>query len=109
MRVDITNRETITIVTVHGSVGMSEAEGLRQELACVESARPQAIVLDLARMTFICSTGLGALIAAHATAAARKARLRLAAPQPDVMQVLETTRLTRLFDVCPSVEDAVGK
>jgi anti-anti-sigma regulatory factor len=51
--------------------------------------------------------GLGAIIAGHLRARRHNGEIRLARPQPAVMQLLETTRLTKLFCVYSGVDDAL--
>ena len=57
------------------------------------------IEVDLSQTTFIDSCGLGALIALHKTACSREGTLRLLNPQPSVQQVLQLTRMHRLFEI----------
>jgi len=45
------------------------------------------------------SCGLGALVALHKTAAARGGVLRLINPTPPVQQILELTRMHRIFEI----------
>ena len=55
--------------------------------------------IDLSQTAFIDSSGLGALIALHKTACGRGGGLRLLRPQPPVRQLLELTRMHRLFEI----------
>lgn len=57
------------------------------------------IEIDLSQTAFIDSSGLGALIALHKTACSRGGGLRLLYPQPPVRQLLELTRMHRLFEI----------
>jgi anti-sigma B factor antagonist len=57
------------------------------------------IEVDLSQTSFVDSSGLGALIALHKTAAGRKGKLLLLNPQPPVQQIIELTRLDRIFQV----------
>ncbi len=57
------------------------------------------IEMDLSQTSFIDSCGLGALVALHKTARSRGGRLRLLAPQPQVQQLLNLTRMSQIFDV----------
>lgn len=65
------------------------------------------VVLDLEHLDFMCSSGLGALINAHAKARPFQGQVFLASPSPMVMRLLETTRLTNLFEVFPNVDEAL--
>lgn len=57
------------------------------------------IDLDLARTRFIDSSGLGALISVHKLMAQRGGSIRILNPQPSIVQLLELTRLHRVFEI----------
>lgn len=57
------------------------------------------IEVDLSQTATVDSCGLGALVALHKTAAARGGTLRLLNPNPAVQQILELTRMHRIFEV----------
>lgn len=108
LEVDVREQGDVRVVRISGSVGMNEAEQLRTALIEVAAGGVRAVVLDLGGMDFICSLGLGAMIAAHQRLRGRQGDLRLANPQPAIREVLEATRLTKLFAIYASVEEAVA-
>ena len=57
------------------------------------------IEIDLSQTTVVDSCGLGALVALHKTAATRGGALRLLNPNPAIQQILELTRMYRIFEV----------
>lgn len=57
------------------------------------------IEIDLSQTTFIDSCGLGALVALHKTACGRGGLVRLKNPLPAVQQILELTRMHRVFEI----------
>lgn len=57
------------------------------------------IEIDLSQTASVDSCGLGALVALHKTAATRGGVLRLLNPNPAVQQILELTRMHRIFEV----------
>lgn len=57
------------------------------------------IDLDCATLDFLDSSGLGALVSIQKLAVERGGKLRLLAPKPPVVQVLELTRLNRIFEI----------
>jgi anti-sigma B factor antagonist len=60
------------------------------------------IEVDLSETSFVDSCGLGALVALHKTACSRGGVLRLLKPPPPVQQILDLTRLSRIFEVVHS-------
>jgi anti-sigma B factor antagonist len=65
-------------IAVSGEVDVATAAELRDAvLAALVNSRPSVIVLDFGLVTFIDSTGIGALVAGHKAAAVGGAQLRL--------------------------------
>jgi anti-sigma B factor antagonist len=58
--------------------------------------------VDLSQTRFLDSSGLGALITLHKTMCGRDGRLRVIRPAPQVLQILELTRLHRVFEIVAS-------
>lgn len=57
------------------------------------------IDFDCSELEFLDSSGLGALISIQKLAHERKGLFRLLSPRPPIMQVLELTRLHRIFEI----------
>lgn len=68
---------------------------------------PDRIILDLGKVDFIDSSGLGAIIAVMKALAERQ-RLDLAALEPAVDKVFRLTRMDTIFRIFDSVEDALA-
>ncbi len=94
------------VVHLSGAATIDQADHLTAELRRIAAEPVQRIVLDLAELEFICSMGLGSLIVAHVITQRRKAQVVLAAPQPAIREILETTRLDRIFPVFTDVGSA---
>lgn len=60
------------------------------------------LVLDLAGITFIDSTGIGALLSLHQTATDVSARLILRHPSPPVTRILHLIGMDTLFLIDPA-------
>jgi anti-sigma B factor antagonist len=80
-------------------LGAANANAVRDEARAALSEPQKYIEVDLSQTEFIDSCGLGALIALHKTACARKGAVRLVNPRPSVLQVLELTRMHQLFQI----------
>ena len=66
-----------------------------------------ALVVDLAEVRFMDSSGLGALVAALKKMGGDSA-VTLAGAQPAVNDLFELTSMDKLFNIVPSVSDATG-
>jgi len=67
---------------------------------------PMRVVLDLSRVTFLDSSGLGAVVAAMKQIGAGR-KLELAGLTPNVEKVFRLTRMDTVFTIHPDV-DALG-
>lgn len=64
-------------------------------------------VFNLARAKRISSSGIGVMVSARARYTARGGRIRICRCNPRVLSVLEVTRLTLVFDVFDTEEEAL--
>jgi len=78
---------------------------LRGATADLANAGRFRVVLDLAGVEFVDSSGLGALIHLHKTLQPQ-GRLVLCGIDPKVAQLFKVTRLDRVFTLAPSLAEA---
>lgn len=82
-----------TVIVARGEIDLTAHEPLRR---CIEScsADRRHVVLDVAEVTFIDSTGLNMLVLAHRRLGHRPGAVVLRNPSPAVVRVLEIAGLT---------------
>ena len=107
LEMEVTQQAGAAVVRITGSVSISDAERLQEQLERLAADRVPVIVLDLERMDFICSLGLGAIICGHLRCRHHQGKIRLVNPSAQVRELLETTRLTKLFTVFETLEQAL--
>jgi anti-sigma B factor antagonist len=95
------------VVALRGELDVADAASVAAALTTVAVRAPEMIV-DLAGLEFIDSSGLAALVLARRHARQAGGDLLLAAPQDQVLRVLAVTRLAGVFSVHASVEHAAG-
>jgi anti-anti-sigma factor len=107
--VDLITRECDgqVVVMLRGELDVADAMRVVAELAVV-AARERDIIIDLAGLEFIDSSGLAALVRVRKHARHAGGELRLAAPQQQVLRVLTVTRLIDVFSVHACVDEAAG-
>lgn len=66
------------------------------------------LVLDLGGVEMIDSAGLGELVLLHMWAQAAGCEVKLAGASDNIRQLLELTNLASVFEIYPSVEEALG-
>jgi anti-sigma B factor antagonist len=125
LRLDVRPGPQATVVRPQTEwLDISLAADFRAALVDLVKAGHQNLVIDLGAVTFIDSSGLGALVSAlkmlkvgrdrrsHPRAArsrrpAARGDVRLAALQPPVVSLLEIIRMNRVFPSYATVEEAV--
>ena len=95
------------VVALRGELDLAGAAGVAAALAAVAARKPE-IVVDLAGLEFIDSSGVAALARGRKHARHAGGDLLLAAPRQQVLRVLTLTRLIDVFPVHPSVEEAAS-
>ena len=96
---------THVIVVRGGDLDIVDAVGVAAALAVVAARAPE-IIVDLAGLEFIDSSGVAALARGRKLARHAGGDLLLAAPQHQVLRVLTLTRLIDVFPVSASVDEA---
>jgi anti-sigma B factor antagonist len=97
------------VVEVDGDLDAYSAARLQPLLYAFADDRAVAtLVVDLERVPFLDSAGLGALIGALKRTSARNAVLALAGLQPPVERVLRITGLDRTFLLYASADEALA-
>lgn len=95
------------VVALSGELDMLDAARVTAGLTSAAAREPQVIV-DLADLKFIDCSGITALIRGRKLARDAGGELRLAAPRPQVLQVLTLTRLTHVTPVYASLAEAAA-
>jgi anti-anti-sigma factor len=88
----------LIVVTPEGEIDMTNASVLREVLKnVVERKTGGRIAVDMRDVTFLDSSGIGMLVAAHRAAAAKDVDLTLTEPNPIVRMTLDIANLTDLL------------
>jgi anti-sigma B factor antagonist len=110
MNINRIDHDAVTIVQPDADrLDIAVASDFRNTLLeLIENGR-RNLVVDLKTVSFIDSSGLGALVSALKTLKANGGNgdVRLAHVQEPVVALLEIIRLNRVFTTYPSVENAV--
>jgi anti-sigma B factor antagonist len=95
------------VVVLRGELDVADAASVAAALVAV-AARELAVIVDLAGLEFIDSSGVAALVLVRKQARRAGGDLLLAAPQDQVLRILAVTRLAGVFSVHASVEQAAS-
>ena len=104
LSIDVSPRETSTVVSLSGDIDIQTAPALRERLAALPESR--IVVVDLSAVEFLDSSGVGALVGAAAALRDDGGSLRLACPQPRVQKVFRISRLAEVIPIYDNVDEA---
>ncbi|MEU4310887.1 STAS domain-containing protein [Streptomyces rochei] len=96
----------VRVVTVAGEIDQSNSAQLTRALRA-DGPGLSGIVIDMGRVTFMDSSGLNVLIAAHQDLTAAGGWLRLAAPTAAVLRVLQLVGVDQLIECHPTLTQAL--
>jgi anti-sigma B factor antagonist len=99
----------VTVVIVSGEMDAGNSAQLGEELDRLLTEGTRKLVIDLAKVGFVNSSGLATLVRYYKRAHSNCGDISLAALQPPVRQVFQLTRLDRVFDLQPDVAKAVQR
>ena len=107
LNLDVSRTGDISVVRCRGRIVFGEeADELRRVVLSLLN-ETQRIVLNLAWIVHIDSSGLGTLVASFISARHRGAEIRFAALSPRVRRALTSTNVDQLFEVYDSTEEAI--
>jgi anti-anti-sigma factor len=107
--VDLTTSERggAVVVALCGELDVVDAVAVAAALVAAAD-RDRVVIVDLARLAFIDSSGVAALARARRHARRTAGDLLLAAPQRQVGRVLDVTRQADAFSIHAEVAEAIG-
>src|SRR5512142_1662245 len=97
-----------TVVVVGGEIDVYTAPKLREQLIDLVAAGNYHIVVDMTKVEFLDSTGLGVLVGGLKRVRAHDGSLRLVCTQERILKIFRITGLTKVFPIHSSVEEAVA-
>jgi len=97
-----------TVVEVRGEVDVYTAATLRERLLAVIEGGATSVVVDLRRVDFLDSTGLGVLVGALKRLRLAGGQLALVCDSEKLLKVFRITALDRVFTLHDSVEAATA-
>jgi anti-sigma B factor antagonist len=106
--IDVARRRPATVVTLRGDLDLAAADGLRRAITGLVDEGRAHLVIDLGDVAYVDSSGLGAIVAAMKHARAAGGDIKLAALQEDVRLIFDMTRLIKVIETYPSLEEAIA-
>lgn len=97
----------MTALAIQGSIHCGpECTRLEREVDCLIAARETRVILDMAGVTHADSAAMGALVRCLTKLKSAGGALRIAAAQPMIDYSLKLTRIDKLIETFPTVDQA---
>ena len=84
LRIESERRGSTLVVKLIGSANMDVSMGIRDRIIALMDEHTHQIVIELSRLDFISSVGLGEIISAHIRCCRHGIELKLAGPKPAI-------------------------
>jgi anti-sigma B factor antagonist len=98
----------VTIVDISGKLVASDSSGrLKDKVTSLVFQGEKRIVLNLANVSYVDSSGLGELVACHGSAVRNNGEVKLANAAKKINDLLVMTKLLTVFDAHDSEDAAV--
>jgi anti-sigma B factor antagonist len=102
-------RDGCTLLATEGSLDASTASELKSEVLAIEQAKQLKVVVDLAGLTLIDSTGVGVLISLFKRVRALEGHVFFAGLHGQPKEIFRLLRLDRSLDLFATVNEAVER
>lgn len=98
----------IKVIDVPAKLNIEKTNEFRNDIYNALEADLKNMVIDFSNCDFIDSAGLGVLVSSYKKAMEQKGNLKLAAiNNPKVLKIFQLTRLDKVFDIYPTLEEAI--
>jgi anti-sigma B factor antagonist len=102
------HNEGIDVLTLRGQfIGGEETDNLRASLTQVAEQQSNNLIVNLGEVSYLNSTALGVLIAAHANFMKRGGRIALCNISKSIENIFVITKLTMVFEIHQTMEEAI--
>jgi anti-sigma B factor antagonist len=100
--------ERPNVLPLEGEIDLHVSPRIAQSLAAMVEEKPQQLVVDLSKVTYIDSSGLAVLIEGMQNVEGYGGNFALAGLQENVRPIFEIARLDQVFRIFPDVDSALA-
>jgi anti-sigma B factor antagonist len=108
LKLDHHTKDGIEIVDVEGEIDVYTAPRLRELLIELVNSSHFQLVVNMEKVEFLDSTGLGVLVGGLKRVRAHDGSLDLVCTQERILKIFRITGLTKVFGIHDSVDEAIA-
>ncbi|MBD2680026.1 MULTISPECIES: STAS domain-containing protein [Nostoc] len=97
-------REEVKVIKLSGSLNSTTSQEFRQNITKILEVGVKTVLLDFQDVTFMDSSGLGALVLAFKTLRAADIQLVICSINEQVRILFELTNMDKIFEIFPTQE-----
>ncbi|MBD2559745.1 MULTISPECIES: STAS domain-containing protein [Nostoc] len=97
-------REQVKVIKLNGNLNATTSQEFRQNITEILLTGAKIVLVDFQDVTFMDSSGLGALVLAFKTLRAADTKLVLCSINEQVRILFELTNMDKVFEIFPSQE-----
>src|SRR6478609_9182938 len=102
-------QDRANVLAIEGDIDLHVSPAVTESLNAMIKKKPERIVIDLSRATYIDSAGVAALILAMQEVEAYGGKFFLSGLQETLRSIFEISRLDRTFRIVPDVDAALDR
>jgi anti-sigma B factor antagonist len=96
------------VLPLEGEIDLHVSPEVGESLRRMVAKKPRELIVDLAKVTYLDSSGLAVLIEAMQNVQKYGGRFALAGVQESVKQIFDIVRLDQVFQIFPDVDAALA-
>lgn len=109
MKISARNRDGVTILEPQGKITIGVGDvALREAVTEALNTGSKSILINMAGVTTIDSSGVGELVSTYTSVANRGGKLKLLHLPPKVDDILQVTQLITVFEVYDDEDEALA-
>ena len=109
MKSEIRDVEDVRIIELSGKITIGTGDvKIRELVDCALEEGHSKILIDLAGVTAVDSSGIGEMVACYTTVAKRGGQMKLLRLSPKINDILHVTQLITVFDVLDNVQEGLA-
>jgi anti-sigma B factor antagonist len=107
LELETTQRDGVAVLSLRGEIDVYTAPRMRQAIVDLVDAGSHNIVIDMEKVDFLDSTGLGVLVEGLKRVRTRGGSLSLVVTQDKIVKIFDITGLNKAFPIHASLEEAL--
>src|SRR6266516_6613282 len=101
-------KDRLNVLPLEGEIDLHVSPNVTASIQMMIEKKPKQLIVDLARVTYIDSSGLAALIEGMQNVQEYGGKFALASLQEPVRTIFEVARLNQVFRIFPNVKAALA-